>query len=187
MNFGSQRREPSSKQEPALGRARVPAGRIMGFIQPTGLPERRRPVHQMPWDRGNRSIIVFLPVCVRNRQPLLANPVRHETIRQCWQKADAWLVGRYVIMPDHLHSFCAPATYPTESLLSWVSYWKRRVAYAAGGSFWQRNFWDTQLRQSDSYAAKWEYERNNPVRAGLSRSPDDWPYQGELNVLRWHD
>ncbi|MCX7916496.1 MAG: hypothetical protein N3A53_09385, partial [Verrucomicrobiae bacterium] len=52
---------------------------------------------------------------------------------------------------------------------------------------WQRDFWDTQLRRGESYSAKWEYVRYNPVRAGLVSDPADWPYQGELNILEWHD
>ena len=31
-----------------------------------------------------------------------------------------------------------------------------------------------------SYAEQWEYVRMNPVRAGLCRQPEDWPYQGEI-------
>lgn len=31
---------------------------------------------------------------------------------------------------------------------------------------------------------KWEYVRLNPVREGLVNTPDEWPHQGELNVLR---
>lgn len=50
---------------------------------------------------------------------------------------------------------------------------------------WQRQCWDTQLRTGESYDAKWDYVRNNPVRKGLVASPDDWPFQGELNVLSW--
>ncbi len=50
---------------------------------------------------------------------------------------------------------------------------------------WQLDFWDTQLRKSTHYDEKWEYVSQNPVRAGLVRAPDDWPYQGELNELRW--
>lgn len=103
-----------------------------------------------------------------------------------WRKADHWLVGRYVIMPDHLHLFCAPATIPPNSITAWVSYWKRLVAFSHGGTFWQKNYWDTQLRGHESYDAKWEYVRWNPVRAGLVANPDEWPYQGEVNLLRWH-
>lgn len=58
---------------------------------------------------------------------------------------------------------------------------------APEGAFWQADFWDTQLRRHESYATKWNYVRNNPGRAGLSVRPEDWPYQGELNLLRWHD
>ena len=47
--------------------------------------------------------------------------------------------------------------------------------------------WDRQLRRADSHAAKWEYVRNNPVRHGHVENLDDWPYQGELNILEWHD
>jgi len=28
---------------------------------------------------------------------------------------------------------------------------------------------------------KWEYIRQNPVRAGLVSVPDDWPYQFQFN------
>jgi len=27
----------------------------------------------------------------------------------------------------------------------------------------------------------------NPVKAGLVARWEGWPYQGELNVLRWHE
>jgi hypothetical protein len=41
------------------------------------------------------------------------------------------------------------------------------------------------MRSSESYAERWEYVRCNPVRAGLVSKPDDWPYQGEIHILRW--
>jgi REP element-mobilizing transposase RayT len=50
---------------------------------------------------------------------------------------------------------------------------------------WQRHFWDTQLRKGESYDEKWEYVVKNPVRAGLAKQSQDWPYQGELNALAW--
>ncbi len=170
-----------------VGRARVPAGRLMDSEQPTGLPERRRPAHLPPRDVANRSVVIFLTVCTRDRRPLLANTIMHERLLQAWQVADAWLVGRYVIMPDHLHLFCSPNSYPPTTLSGWISYWKRLVAFEHGGSFWQKNFWDTQLRRHEGYASKWDYVRNNPVRGGLTPQADNWAYQGELNLLRWQD
>jgi len=46
-------------------------------------------------------------------------------------------------------------------------------------------FLDTQLRRGESYDAKWDYVVANPVRAGLVSKSEDWPYQGEMNVLTW--
>jgi len=30
-------------------------------------------------------------------------------ILDAWQLAKSWSVGRYIVMPDHLHLFCVPA------------------------------------------------------------------------------
>jgi hypothetical protein len=49
----------------------------------------------------------------------------------------------------------------------------------------QRDFWDTQLRRSENYTEKWQYVLRNPVRAKLVENVEDWPYQGELNILPW--
>jgi REP-associated tyrosine transposase len=58
-------------------------------------------------------------------------------------------------------------------------YWREE------GEVWQREHWDRRFRSSESYASKWKYVRRNPVRYGLCEHPDDWPYQGELNILQW--
>lgn len=150
-------------------------------------PNRNRPVHQPLVESHNRTVIVFVTLCTQDRNPALANPAMHQALQTAWSSATHWLVGRYVIMPDHIHLFCAPGTQPAESLKTWVSYWKRLVTQSHGSQLWQKNFWDTQLRSHESYGLKWEYVRNNPVRAGLVVTPEEWPLQGELNVLRWHD
>ena len=72
-----------------------------------------------------------------------------------------------------------------------MRYWKSIVTrmwpWPAEKPLWQQDGWDTQLRQGESYQAKWEYVRRNPVRAGLVSAPEDWLFQGELNILPWHD
>ncbi|MBI2510478.1 MAG: transposase [Opitutae bacterium] len=151
----------------------------------SALPDRRRPVHLPLLDADTRSNLVFLTVCTKARRPLLANARLHEILRTEWQAAGNWRVGRYVVMPDHVHLFCSPGTLPASGLRAWVGYWKRLVTQASGEEIWQKNFWDTQLRRHESYGAKWEYVRQNPVRAGLASRAEGWPYQGELNTLYW--
>ena len=92
-------------------------------------------------------------------------------------------------MPDHLHLFCAPNDLSPAPITSWVKFWKSQAArhwpQRDQLPIWQRDFWDTQLRREESYAAKWDYVAQNPVRAGLVSRAEDWPYQGEMNMLDW--
>ena len=96
-----------------------------------------------------------------------------------------------MLMPDHVHLFCAPGIMDYPALGNWVSFWKSIAASIwpdhTVGKVWQKDFWDTQLRRGDSYAEKWEYVRMNPVRKELVRESADWPFQGEMNQLAWHD
>jgi hypothetical protein len=74
-------------------------------------------------------------------------------------------------------------------LKQWVKYWKALASLnwprPNNHPIWQRDAWDSQLRRHESYDSKWEYVISNPVRAGLVKEPNDWPFQGELNVLPW--
>jgi putative transposase len=50
---------------------------------------------------------------------------------------------------------------------------------------WQPGFFDHLLRSADSYSAKWDYVRENPVRAGLVELSKDWKYQGTIVPIRY--
>ena len=51
---------------------------------------------------------VLLTVTTEDRQRWLASAGAHRLLHQTWQEATAWLVSEYLLMPDHLHCFCAP-------------------------------------------------------------------------------
>ncbi len=152
---------------------------------------RKRPAHFAVVEQSFRSNIIFLTVCAQDRKPIFANEAAHGTLLAAWQAATAWRVGRYTIMPDHIHLFCAPASLQHPPLAGWVQYWKslasRQWPHPHEQPIWQRDHWDRQLRSGESYGEKWAYVRKNPVRKGLVASADAWPYQGEPNVLWWHD
>lgn len=134
----------------------------------------------------SRPTIVFLTVCAKDRVSWVATPENHDALRQAWTEADAWHVGRYVLMPDHLHLFAAPGRLEID-FDRWVRYWKSRFSMSRKipAQEWQTDHWDTRLRSGESYDAKWVYVRNNPVRAGLVKNAEEWPYQGELHALSW--
>ena len=130
--------------------------------------------------------IVFLTVCAEARKPWLADSVVHEHLRTAWRSAGAWLVSYYLLMPDHLHLFCAPLdlTFPLEN---WVTYWERqfRRLHKDPNLRWQQHPFHHRLRRQESYAEKWNYVRENPLRKGLVKNADDWPHQGMMESLRW--
>jgi putative transposase len=150
---------------------------------------RKHPIHLDVHDRRDTPLIVYLTVCAKRRKPILASSEAHALLIDAWRSAKMWQVGRYVIMPDHVHLFCAPSESETQPLLQWIKYWKSAVARTwanrVESPIWQRHFWDTQLRKNESYDQKWQYVVENPVRAGLVTKPEDWPYQGEANILQW--
>jgi REP element-mobilizing transposase RayT len=152
-------------------------------------PGRKRPVHLPVRERHNRPVIVFLTVCTKDRKRILATEAARGVLVSSWRAAQSWLVGRYVILPDHLHLFCAPTDITAQPIAQWVRYWKSSAArdwpQPEDAPVWQRDFWDTQLRRTENYDQKWQYVLENPVRAGLVPRAEDWPFQGELNILRW--
>ena len=154
-------------------------------------PSRKTPVHFPVLESFNRAAIVFVTVCTDEKQPILAYADVHDLLHKIWVEADYWLVGRYVVMPDHIHLFCAPGLPEYPALTGWVQYWKslasRRWPRPKEQPIWQKSLWDTQLRGSDSYVEKWEYVCANPVRAGLCKSSEEWPFQGEQHLLPWSE
>ncbi len=146
---------------------------------------RKRPAQGVHIELGQPTI-VFLTVCSKDRKPWIANPLIHQLLRSAWTSADAWLVGHYVLMPDHVHLFCAPKNLDF-SLESWVTFWKRQFRRLHGNPewTWQAHSFHRRLRREEDYAEKWIYVRSNPSRKGLVCRAEEWPYFGMMNVLRW--
>ena len=142
---------------------------------------RKHPIHLPPGERHNRTIIIFVTTCTAKRRTILASPHVHEAIVSAWDEALTWLVGRYVVMPDHIHFFCAPNGAEIPSLERWMRYWKSILTKRIGakkGDVWQRDHWDRQLRSAESYGDKWDYVRRNPVCQGYCDDPDEWALPG---------
>ncbi len=134
--------------------------------------------------------VYLVTICTHQRRPVLATdtlaPELVAALREVSERT-GWRVGRYVIMPDHVHFFCAPVG-EAHSLSEFVGRWKRWTTHRAWrlgdeGRLWQPEFFDHLLRNDESYAQKWEYVASNPVRAGLCDAPDHWPHQGEIVPL----
>jgi putative transposase len=135
--------------------------------------------------------IYFITTCTFKRRRLLASKMIAKILIDEWQHSHdrhGWAIGRYVIMPDHVHFFCS-AELDAKTLPRFVQAWKqwtsKRMAREVNlpGTVWQEEFFDHVLRSSESYSQKWDYVKENPVRAGLAKRSDEWPWQGEIEPL----
>jgi REP element-mobilizing transposase RayT len=133
--------------------------------------------------------LYFVTLCSLDRRRIFHNTPFHDAFRQfairgLTEKQIA--LGRYVLMPDHLHLFVQGSA--DFSLSQWIRILKQtlcKTLTAVGHSpdHWQRGFFDHVIRNSESYDQKWTYVRENPTRAGLARHPEDWPWQGEITPI----
>ena len=170
--------------------------------------------------------VFFITTGTHQRQPILANAKIVSILVEEWTQAlqlHGWAIGRYVVMPNHVHFFCAPVTGVNASvagigdpghkggdpghkdgnpgykdLSGFIQQWKQwtskriiRECSPDGPSglqrfaapIWQAEFFDHLIRSQDSYRQKWDYVRQNPVRAGLVKNPEDWLWQGQIHDL----
>jgi putative transposase len=103
----------------------------------------------------------FVTFNTYKRQSFLARPEVNETFRIFCSNARERdvAVGRYVIMPDHVHLFTA---FPIEGIT--LSDWVQSLRTVIGKSLlrvgiqkphWQEGFFDHVLRSHESYSQKW--------------------------------
>ena len=163
----------------------------MRFPQGSGYKIRVREYPKLPprlrWIFSSNPLF-FVTFCTYERRKLLASDPVHGTFvgfaEQAYLVRNV-AVGRYVIMPDHVHFFVRR---PNDFQLGrWVGMLKqalaKHIALAGTSPIWQRGFFDHVLRNDESYAQKWNYVRENPVRAGLVTNAEDWPYSGEIVLI----
>jgi len=110
-------------------------------------------------------------------QPAVASQVE-DILRADHGKA--YRLQAWVVMANHVHLVVDVWDMPLAKLLN---LWKGRSARAANkilhrtGHFWEREYFDTLIRDASHLTRAIRYTENNPVKAGLAREPKDWSWQ----------
>ncbi len=109
--------------------------------------------------------------------PALANLVVASLLRHDKQ---TYFLQAYVVMPDHLHFIIKPIQ--DYSLAQIMQHLKGSTAYSINkllnrtGKFWQGENFDHLIRDGIGLREKWEYIKENPVKAGLVDRAEDYPF-----------
>jgi putative transposase len=129
------------------------------------------------WLKPDQSVVYFLTFCVTRRQKVLANDLAFAAFKAAIARLTKWNVIAAILMPDHVHLLIAPLE--REAAIGNASAAiKRFVRQDLKATWqWQPGSFDRLLRSDESAEQKWQYIRENPVRAGLVSAAGDWPYR----------
>jgi REP element-mobilizing transposase RayT len=110
--------------------------------------------------------------------------LRHESIASIAEQALLHFDGKryriiaWCIMPNHIHVVVEMLEgYPVSEI---VHSWKSYIAHEANkilhrsGNFWFREYHGRYIRNSEHLTNAVEYVENNPVKAGLVGSKEEW-------------
>jgi putative transposase len=86
----------------------------------------------------------------------------------------------YVVMPEHVHLLVnepEPATLAAAIHYLKLSFAKRlrsRKGATTPRSFWQKRYYDRNVRDAQEFTVKLRYLHRNPVKRGLVKDPAEW-------------
>ncbi len=86
-------------------------------------------------------------------------------------------------MPDHLHLLIQGTSDESDVWKAVVSFKQRTGFWLATNRpaiRWQKDFYDHVIRTNEKLAVQARYLLDNPVRKGLARSWEDYPYKGAI-------
>ncbi|MCA1649636.1 MAG: transposase [Acidobacteria bacterium] len=93
----------------------------------------------------------------------------------------AMQITAYCFMPDHVH-LVAEATGESTNLKQFIARAKQFSGYhfarASGQRLWQRYGYERVLRDDEATKSVVKYALENPVRAGLVESVQEYPFVG---------
>ncbi len=137
----------------------------------------------------------FFTVVTHQRQPLFQIECARTALRDAIHDVRQLLpfqIDAWVLLPDHLHAIWTLPPGDADFSQRWSKI-KRQTSRACRHlvnqtlltpgqitdgefGFWQRRFWEHQIRDDADFAAHADYIHWNPVKHGLVKSVGDWPH-----------
>lgn len=120
--------------------------------------------------------------CCALRHPAVARYVQNSFLSF---HGERYILHDWCIMPNHVHVLLEPRSDLATIVQGWKSFtarWILRQNLRLGlriphsDQLWMREYWDRYIRDEVHYRKAVEYIHQNPVKAGLCQSPDEWQW-----------
>jgi len=150
------------------------------------MPEFQRKPNRLSADsyRGRRAY--FLTLCVRDRKRVFTDGALVDALLSLLAKncsSHRFAIYAFCFMPDHLHLILVGESDSSE-LARLVRAFKGAATAEARrlgvSNLWQKGFYDHILRSGKTIDEAAWYILLNPVRAGLAKTIEEWPYSGSF-------
>jgi putative transposase len=132
---------------------------------------------------------IHVTLCTEKKQELFNTKESATTVINEIVKSSQDLGFRilcYCLMPDHLHVVLSPgnSNYPLSKFLNifkgrTTTILRRKMGF---NKIWQQSGYDHIVRADEDLRVVTEYIMNNPVRKGIVKDSDDYPYSELFDV-----
>ena len=135
----------------------------------------------MPWglkryqQTGQSHFVTF---CCYHRRPLFTTDASRQVFENALERVRRNFhlrVYAYVVMPEHVHLLLSEPE--RDTLADALKSLKQGVARRLIGDadhFWQKRYYDFNVRNHAQFVEKLHYIHWNPVKQGLCERPEDW-------------
>ncbi len=126
----------------------------------------------------------FVTFSCYHRLPFLDDPNWRDLVVVCLEQTRCHYSLRifgYVVMPEHVHllvsepDIALPAN-AVQSLKIAVARRIRLQTHPNAPAFWQKRYYDHNIREYEAFVEKLQYIHWNPVKRSLCARPEDWPW-----------
>ena len=101
-------------------------------------------------------------------------------VLRSYVRGGKFTIHDFVVMPNHVHILMTvPGRTTIERTMQLIKgnfSFRAKKELTFSGAIWQRGFSDVRIIDEESFSHHREYINNNPVRAGRSNSPEEYPF-----------
>lgn len=94
---------------------------------------------------------------------------------QHYRALGSYKLHAFVVMHDHVHLLITPQAITIERAMQLI---KGGFSHRIGSKspVWQKGFAERRMRDAEEFMTRREYIHQNPVRAGLARTAEEYPF-----------